>query len=268
VKELSAASNWATQVPRHEHPIVTLRDTQADVGLLAHPLADLQITQRVLPLEQEIARFGNATPAGERYFTLSAELDSPVAGTPTPTGAPVEDYFAPAQFRDMSDDEKLMAPAFERMRSGMRFSTRAYVCGAAIEEDEVMYERKTVWGPRPTPAAALAAEPAALEARPAPIVLPAGFVERVAASGAAGRAPIAASGISRFRGPGEGVKLEAPTYAVVVGRGVDAVRVTPGPGSDGEGFATAASTLDARLGAHPEERGRLRIVPVIEMPVA
>ena len=288
LKELAKPGNWATQVPRAEHPLVSVRDRPGAVELLVHPLAELQVSQRTLPLAQEISRFGNATPAAERYFTLSAELGGAAAGVPSPDGAPVEDYFAPSQFREMTDDEKLMAPAFERMCSGMRFSTRRYTCGPATKEEEMLYERKTIYGRQPGTTAVRAAAVVAaattpgpsliptaatvpVTERPAPVVLPSGYVQRVASGGAAGLAAIGVTGNARYRVSGEGVTLKPPSFVAVVGSGAAAGATIPpltarpadgGLGAAVQGYSAAVAALQAHLRAHPDQRGRARVVPV------
>ena len=208
----------------------------------------------------------------------------------------VTDLFAPAQFREMTDDEKLTAPAFEPMQAGIRFASPAYVCGPAVVEPEIRYAREIIYRP-PQPAAppaAVAPAPtriaAAAATTPVPVtavklspvaagdfVVPADFVRQVAAVGSAAQVPIAQTGIDRYEAPSAGVALKAPNYAVVVGHGLDAtvdavkpppqisLPEPPGPGGTVVGlpdYTAATQALDARLEARPAERGRLRVVPV------
>ena len=91
-----------------------------------HPLADLRVSQRVVPLDTDIDRFGSAVPI-QRRFTVSLVGASGVER--------VNEAFAPAQFRDMSDDEKLTAPAFEFLPAGLRFAPRMFTVGADTIED-------------------------------------------------------------------------------------------------------------------------------------
>lgn len=108
------------------HPLVRLRDPgTAETELLLHPLAALSVSQRVAPLDQYITRFGATAPGDGGRYTLEmvapdgGSLDGRVEVTP------VRDAFAPAQFRAMSDAEKLGAPAFEQMQSGLSLAAHA-----------------------------------------------------------------------------------------------------------------------------------------------
>ena len=81
---------------------------------MVHPLADLRVTQNIAPLGREISRFGGATPKAERTFSLGiVDADKTVRTTADDGVEAINDLFAPAQFRQMTDDEKLTAPAFE-----------------------------------------------------------------------------------------------------------------------------------------------------------
>ena len=48
---LSDAENWGTQVPDGEHPLVSLVDATGSTLDRVHPLADLRVSQRVVPLD-------------------------------------------------------------------------------------------------------------------------------------------------------------------------------------------------------------------------
>jgi hypothetical protein len=100
--------------------MVTLRaDTGGASGVALHPLGSLTVKQNVVPLGLEIAHVGQTTPAGARLFAItSASL-----GDQGQVGVPVKDFFAPAQFLELSDDEKLARPSFEPMTAGVSFGS-------------------------------------------------------------------------------------------------------------------------------------------------
>jgi hypothetical protein len=86
---------------------------------LLDPLGDIIISQHAVPLETQLDKFGGGTPPeGERILSVNARDEAGSLLNP-PT---VTNQFAPAQFKDMSDDEKLSAPPFEEMPSGIRLS--------------------------------------------------------------------------------------------------------------------------------------------------
>ncbi|PSJ37670.1 DUF6603 domain-containing protein [Allosphingosinicella deserti] len=118
LEALSDPRSWSAVAAGH--PLVRLRDPgPGEVALLLHPLGSLSVSQRVAPLGEHISRFGNTVPADGGRYTIAvagpdnAPLDERI------TVADLEDSFAPAQFREMSDSEKLSAPAFKSMQSGL-----------------------------------------------------------------------------------------------------------------------------------------------------
>ena len=113
---LSNPGAWVGRLPAGHRQMVTLRaKAGAAADALLHPLGTLTIKQNVVPLDLDISRFGQATPAGARRFTISGVS----LGGQSQTKQPVRDFFAPAQFFDMSDDEKLSRPSFESMTAGV-----------------------------------------------------------------------------------------------------------------------------------------------------
>src|SRR5262249_10596123 len=123
----------------------------------------------------------------------------------------VSDFFAPAQFRDMSDDAKLAAPAFERLPAGLRVAARGYACGTAGGGAAGPDEGRKGGGVALSGWARAPAPPHA----PSPP-----FVARVAPIGAAGVAPRRNTGPARYRPerPARGFTLREPAYAVAGSR--------------------------------------------------
>lgn len=130
--------NWSGQLPKHgEHPRVSLREIPANECVLVHPLSELSVSQRVAPLNVEIARYGNTVPIGDRHFQITAvEIDGQSLATPPPV---INDLFAPAQYLEMSDSEKLTSPSFEAMPSGVEIGLDTVNLGSAMASD-IEYE--------------------------------------------------------------------------------------------------------------------------------
>jgi hypothetical protein len=120
---LGHPNNWISQLPVGQRPIVTLSPRPEAAEILLHPLGTLQVKENVVPLNMEISRFGQAAPAGERRFTITTVS----VGGDNQTIRTVRDFFAPAQFIEMTDDEKLSRPSFEPMDAGVRFVSDAIV---------------------------------------------------------------------------------------------------------------------------------------------
>ena len=115
---LGNPANWTSKLPPAQRPLVQLHvDPTASADVLLHPLGTLSIKQGVVPLNLDISRFGQAPPAGTTRFSITAVN----LGTAQQTPAPVTDFFAAAQFLELSDDEKLSRPSFESMEAGITF---------------------------------------------------------------------------------------------------------------------------------------------------
>ena len=193
---LRESSNWATQLPRGEHPIVMFRKQPEGTPMLVHPLADLQVNQRVVPLDAEVTRFGSAMlDGGAQKFDLkipNAEKTDYV-----------DDWFAPAQLKEMSDDEKLAADSFVRMNSGIRFTVRGYDCGSATVEANMQYEEKTIidmidMSKFAGISISQTIEPQTMEIA-VPYALKSDFLEQVAPMGAVGVGGLQQTGKAKYR---------------------------------------------------------------------
>ena len=121
VQAFADPRNWAAQLPTSDHMLVQLRQVPPTPTVLAHPLGALSVHERVLPLEVQISHIGGAPLAAPHTYAL--DLDSVRVNNQPPPARPepVTDAFAPAQFRDLTDAEKLASPSFETYVAGMRF---------------------------------------------------------------------------------------------------------------------------------------------------
>lgn len=116
--------NWSAQLPEGGDSLVSLREIPDDEKrLLAHPLGRVEVRQQVVPLGFEIEKFGSNRPADFTRFdvvdvTFNGESGDSSAGTGVRDPEPLREKFAPAQFLEMSKDEKLSKPSFERYEAG------------------------------------------------------------------------------------------------------------------------------------------------------
>lgn len=92
---------------------------QEDQSTFLDPAGTLIFSQRATPLMLEMERFANAIPPeNERY--LDVRLNGNVSSDNTDD---IKTKFAPAQFFNWSDKEKLSAPPFELFVSGKAFKS-------------------------------------------------------------------------------------------------------------------------------------------------
>ena len=136
---LSDRRSWSAQLPHGGDAIVTLRAIQTS-DVLAHPLGTLQVRQRVAPFERTLERFGENVPTGARLFRVTGAA---VGRNTTAAVDGLDDLFAPAQFRALTDEQKLSLPSFESMRAGATIGTTALGHGRAASV-ELAYEQRIV----------------------------------------------------------------------------------------------------------------------------
>ncbi|MFE5207223.1 DUF6603 domain-containing protein [Streptomyces sp. NPDC056600] len=140
---LADAGNWAAELPADGGRLATLKAPEPAAGeTLVHPLGTVRVSQRIVPLRREIARFGAAPPADFSRFDIVS-----VTGARHDATA-VLDHFSPAQFLGLGDAEKLAAPGFELMPSGARLTAPddALITGPAAS-CPVTFDTVTVGGP-------------------------------------------------------------------------------------------------------------------------
>jgi hypothetical protein len=108
-------------MPRAVNPGVTLRPQNGpDEVLVVHPLGSVSVRQKLVPLGTLVTRYGAARPKdGPRAYELDVQSPAGIAAQP------VLDHFAPAQFTDQTDDQKLVAPSFALLPAGLTFEPSA-----------------------------------------------------------------------------------------------------------------------------------------------
>jgi hypothetical protein len=126
VAALSETRAWQAQLPAASTELVSLR-RPASAGIALHPLGALTVRQTAVPLglSRDIDRVGTATPSGDRRFAITGAT----LGTASPPRHAVTELFAPAQFFDMTDDDRLAAPSFSPMAAGVTFGDGGYTAG-------------------------------------------------------------------------------------------------------------------------------------------
>jgi hypothetical protein len=123
---LASPASWravAAGLPPHG---VQLRAAGTPGQLVLDPLGQLVLEQQLVPLntELDIDTFAGVRVRGARRFNVAASLDGRA-------GAPVRAAFAPARYFEMSDDEKLAAPAFRSFDAGVVLGDEAASYDAA-----------------------------------------------------------------------------------------------------------------------------------------
>jgi hypothetical protein len=123
---LSQPVAWSAPPPGTSS-VVLFKAPAAGV-IAAHPLAAVSCTQPVVPLGLQITHVGNQALAAPATVDVTGLT---LGGATAPDVSQVTDDFAPGQFLELTDDEKLSRPSFEPMRSGVAAGGTALDAGNA-----------------------------------------------------------------------------------------------------------------------------------------
>ena len=149
--------NWQTSLASGAANHITLRNSEKDQAagsnpstdiLSADPLSKIEVVQQVAPLGIRIDKLGQDKIQQFKKFDLVASAGE---GQSLQTNN-VDEFFAPAMYIDLTDDQKLSRKSYERMKAGQSFTDPDSVsCGVArvtaFEYDEYIYDTMAPQGP-------------------------------------------------------------------------------------------------------------------------
>jgi hypothetical protein len=241
--------SWGARLPAGTPALISTRSADG-ATVIAHPLAQLDVHETVVPLGLAIDRIGAATISGASTFAIS---DFRINGSVVAHTAVQED-FAPAQFFNLTDVEKLARPSFEPHDAGASVDALPATCGTVVSKT-IAYETFYVDAPG-----------GELRTDAAPRSDLFGLdLQVLARFGASGSAQIRSAGKARYAAPGSPITV-APLRFVVADRStLAAVGVGATAGS---AYADAAAAFKAAVSAAPSRAGQLQIVASYEMTAA
>ncbi|MCP4632623.1 MAG: hypothetical protein GY855_06815 [candidate division Zixibacteria bacterium] len=113
--EVNDYRNWVSDIPDNNQLYASIKEIdQSEDKPVIHPFGILTFSERKIPLNITIDKYGTMIPLNENKFELtdvSSNSDSlATQGT--------KEQFARANFKEMSDSEKLSYPSFEELNSG------------------------------------------------------------------------------------------------------------------------------------------------------
>lgn len=216
LEQLADPRHWVAVEPVGALALVALRADRPDATrVMLHPMGSLTIQQGAVPLnvDRDLDRIGPNSPSAERRFAITQvfigddELDTD----------PVRDLFAPADFFDLTDEEKLAAPSFEDMEAGVTAAGAAYSFDARLTASSPFDYTDITIGADGT--ATVEDEPHHESG---------GIVFQMLSLGAAAQAPIRVGRSDRFTSEplAEAPRLRARQWAVANPGAVDTERTT------------------------------------------
>lgn len=147
-RALSDPNQWSAALPTGGEMLVSLRgDARPAAGRVhAHPLGSLTGIQRVAPLNVDVDRIGGARPSGARRFAITEVEVAGVSGPDVGT-RPVREHFPTGQFLDLSGDQRLSLPSFERYEAGVEIGADGVDVPAHLSSE---VDVETIRIPRPS----------------------------------------------------------------------------------------------------------------------
>jgi hypothetical protein len=138
--ELENDTNWQAEIPAANSLLVSLRAQSGTLeGLVLHPLGQLRVSQRKLPLDLSIQKIGNQKITDAKKFTLSVE------STDLKKVDDQDELFALAQFQEVDDTKKLSLPAFQPLAGGLLLSVDGKQTRSSLMvKRNVRYELTTI----------------------------------------------------------------------------------------------------------------------------
>lgn len=125
--EFSNPASWHASLP-DGRPLVTLRLLGNDEVVVAHPLGTLEGRQKIVPFGLAVDKVRGTQPTDGNRFDISGVR---VGGAPADMSL-TDEHFARSEFFEMSKDEQLTSPSFERFDAGVRIGSESFVAGPAI----------------------------------------------------------------------------------------------------------------------------------------
>ncbi|MBX0293221.1 hypothetical protein K3G63_22440 [Hymenobacter sp. HSC-4F20] len=269
---LNAAGNWEMELPTGatSNAAVLRSVPEGASNLLLDPSGALVFRQKLVPLGYQLEKFSNASVAGNNRFDITEIKPLQLNGTAIQSAdnEEVTDFFAPEQFRRMSDAQKLSAPSFQRMRSGLRLRGLNGLVGGSPVQKVVEYEHVVMSRPATSGVAALSADvvaadsaatPAEVVATTLPPVKPTEATYRkLAKNSSIGRAYLRTRTSARAPRP---ITWQEDAYAVVYARNLSLYTEAASFPSEAE----ATAYLQQQVANRAVQASELLVVPAYQL---
>jgi hypothetical protein len=138
---LSNKGNWEAQLPSGRHALVSVREINVGSDdIVADPSGVITISQKVVPLNVTIQKFGNQQPSDAKHFAIEQVQVGSSDNIELFDTTNIKESFAPAQFFEKSDTQKLASKSFEHYDSGVKLSQTEEMTASYAVQRPVEYE--------------------------------------------------------------------------------------------------------------------------------
>ena len=247
---LSNKGNWETTISSGKKALVSVKEVDVgDNAIIVDPQGVLSINQKVVPLNTAIQKFGSQLPTDGNVFKIEKVfVGSDAEEFETTT---LQESFAPAQFFEKTDAEKLSSKSFERFESGVnlvqseKFSAN-YTALRSVEYELFYSDEQRNQRIRRKPG----------------LFNPDGLVfNALASKGALADSPLSYENKPKSSLAPDAVKMKGEHFAVVNVNDMQEVNTD----AIVENETSAYLMMDKILASHPELEGEIQVVPTYEM---
>jgi hypothetical protein len=139
----SNLGNWRAALAAGADALVTLSAVPQETDLLAHPLSQLRVSQKVAPLGLTLEKYGDSRISGPNRFELvSVRIGEQTIDDPdTVTGLEMaQEHLARGTYVHLSEEDRLAKPSFETFDVGVVFGTTDYQVPSASVAANLEYD--------------------------------------------------------------------------------------------------------------------------------
>ena len=246
---LQEPRNWSSALPDGTTQAVTLSTPKPDDQTLrVHPMGTLSVREKIVPLDLQITRYGNATPSDGNYFAIS---DVQIDGQEE-TKQNFQDYFAAGQFITLSDADKVSRPSFEKYDAGTTIGSATILSGANSPRT-VFYEERYI------------DEPTGFSRFTRRYAMTALVHSALMRQGAGFASPLKNSGLFKYNSGASAPAMTTQDPEYVVAQMDDLSVRSDITASAGKTYFHARAALASYLTLHPDESANLQILPAHEV---
>ena len=238
-------------MPSNAYRVVSLAPPANAHGVIVDPGGGVCFHQKVVPLNRRITKFAEAKPSGADHYNLDRVRIGPQGKEEPVSPAVLYDFFAPAQFEEMTDSEKLSRPSFAKMDSGMSLAGDIVDAGDKLTTIEIGYETKII-------VEDVGSQDGDL------YTLKKSHQLSMILKGVGANSPLSKRGFEKFANKTrETAKFDEETYVIVSAEDLSAT----GLGKDRAPLSKDAAyqVLYDYLSQNPQEKNRLQVVPAAEV---
>jgi hypothetical protein len=140
LEEIGKPQQWKAELPSSSNLLVTLRTLPASESkFILHSAGTLVVSQNLLPLNFVVDKIGNQASLDVKEIKITGAQ----SGVDQFNAVKHEEFFAKAQYKNMSDADKLSMPSYQKMEAGVRLSlSKTTTQAGAMVMRSIRYELK------------------------------------------------------------------------------------------------------------------------------